>query len=159
MNWELEVDSKVTADQRGHSVDRDQNVCSQANLNSSLEAIRRLENAYVAAEAAQPSFQVRAERPLEQLGKSSRSPCPSTGSPLLVAAHFSFLEGSSAGLDTSPSLPIPVSGPARWRVPRRIVGGQGLATTAFLARSVDRHHTRPSSLDLDPNPIVETPLV
>ena len=41
--WELEVDPKVTADQLGHSVDVNQNVYTQANLNRRLEAVRRLE--------------------------------------------------------------------------------------------------------------------
>ena len=50
--WELEVDPKVTADQLGHSVDVNQNVYTQANLNRRLEAVRRLENACLAAEAA-----------------------------------------------------------------------------------------------------------
>lgn len=50
--WELEVDPKVTADQLGHSVDVNQNVYTQANLNRRLEAVRRLENACLQAGAA-----------------------------------------------------------------------------------------------------------
>lgn len=50
--WELEVDPKVTADQLGHSVDVNQNVYTQTNLNRRLEAVRRLENACLAADAA-----------------------------------------------------------------------------------------------------------
>jgi hypothetical protein len=50
--WELEVDPKVTADQLGHSVDVNQSVYTQANLNRRWEAVRRLENACLAADAA-----------------------------------------------------------------------------------------------------------
>jgi integrase len=50
--WDLQVDPKVTADQLGHSVDVNQNVYTQANLNRRLEAVRRLENACLAADAA-----------------------------------------------------------------------------------------------------------
>ena len=50
--WDLQVDPKVTADQLGHSVDVNQNVYTQANLKRRLEAVNRLENACLAADAA-----------------------------------------------------------------------------------------------------------
>ncbi len=37
--WELEVDPKVTAGQLGHSVDVNQNVYTQANLNRRLDVV------------------------------------------------------------------------------------------------------------------------